>query len=267
MAEEAEKRAHHGVLVLDGLPMDATEEELENLITIETGKRPFRVRRDNRKVRVTTADESHKETIKMVFDRQQLQGGATVTVAPEAVELSGEEVDKLMLRWLRIDAKINSGGERSGGQAGRDTHTESFMRRDRGRMQREIQAHEEDTEGEGEEDEEEIREVKSSRKADASRTSRSSATTAPAPRTTSAPPTAHPVPQPAEWEYSPKTWTAWNPQGWQGGKGGWDAGKGWWDGKGKGKGKGSEGKGVEGKGKGKGKGGDSKGKGAGKGKG
>jgi hypothetical protein len=167
LAEEAEKRAHHGILVLDGLPMDATEEELDNLITLETGKKPFRVRRDGRKVRVTTADESHKETIKMVFDRQQLQGGATVTVAPEAVELSGEEVDKLMLRWLRIDAKINSGGERFGGQAGRDTHTESYMRRERGRMQREIQAHEDDTEGgtqwEGDEDEEELREMKTSR--------------------------------------------------------------------------------------------------------
>ena len=187
LAEEAEKRAHHGVLVLDGMPMDATEDELENLILLETGKRPIRVRRDNRKIRVTTADEAHKQTIKMVFDRQQLQGGATVTVAPEAVELTGEEVDRLMLRWLRIDAKIGSNGVNAGGPVGRDTNTESYMRRDRGRMQREIHA-EEESEGEGDEGEEEIREVKTSRRADAARTPRTSSTTAPAARTTSAPP-------------------------------------------------------------------------------
>jgi hypothetical protein len=59
IAEEAEKRSQHGLLVLEGLPSDVSEAEVEQLINIESGQQPLRVERDGKKVRVQTASEQH----------------------------------------------------------------------------------------------------------------------------------------------------------------------------------------------------------------
>ena len=240
LAEEAERRSNQGVLVMEGWPSNATVDEVEQLILVESGQRPVRVVRDGLKVRVQTQGEHHKEKVKMLFDRQQTQGGATITVAPEAVELTGAEIDKLMLRWLRIDTKISN-------NAPRDTNTESVNRfrgdhrRDfRGRI-REVEAEEEEEENE-EDVYDEVREIKAPGKQTETMSRRPTATTTPA--------TGPPARDAGE------------------GKGWWDHGRGWWDHNSQGKGWEQQGKGWEHPGKGKGKGkGEQQGKGKGKGKG
>ena len=157
LAEEAEKRSHHGTLVIDGLPSDVSEAEVVEMIRVETTRQPLRVSRSGARVKVTAVDDAHKEAIKIAFDRQQLACGANLAVAPEAGELTGDEVNALMLRWLRIDARVNSGGDR------RDTNTESAMRQaydpSRRRFQREVQV-QDDGEDELTETEAEVAEVK-----------------------------------------------------------------------------------------------------------
>jgi hypothetical protein len=269
--EEAEKRAQHGVLVLEGMPHDTTEAEVAELIAVESGQHAVRVQRDGKRVRVQTANDRHKELIKMLFDRQQLQCGATVTVAPEAVELSGDDVDRLMLRWLRIDARIAPA-------AGFEGNTYSGMQpRGRVREVREEDARAEDSEGD------EVDEVDVQRSRKDKKPAKPKPPAAPqavpmpeAPKATEAPDawSHQAVAQGSQpWQQQEQAWSngAWHGKGWpregkgwqdgggwHGGKG-WHGGSGWQDGKGQGKGKGGEGKGKGGEGSGKGKG---KGKGA-----
>ena len=68
---------------------------------------------------VWTSSGDQKELIKAQFDRQALECGAVIGVQQETHELTSTEVDTLMLRWLRVDARV--GGPK-------DTHTESAYR-------------------------------------------------------------------------------------------------------------------------------------------
>jgi hypothetical protein len=122
LVEEVEKRQHHSVLVMEGFPSGTQVGEVEGLVTMETGAAPHRVNADGDKFKVTTSSNHQKEMLKMAFDRQTLQCGATLTVSAEAHELGAEDVNALMLKWLRIDAKVNATPQR-------DTDTDSLMRR------------------------------------------------------------------------------------------------------------------------------------------
>ena len=149
LAEEAERRSAAGVLVIEGMPEDVTEAEMDMMIQQETGQRPQRVKKDGKRMKVTTDSESHRETIKAVYDRQSLQCGAVITVAPESVELTGDMVHTLMLKWLRIDAKVSAG-------IPKDSQTESMYRPQsnfqRARFHREVKADNDDIEDDGQEE-------------------------------------------------------------------------------------------------------------------
>ena len=253
--EEAERRQQAGVLVMEGFPSGTSAGEVEALVMMETNLKPLRVTLDGKKFRVFTAAHDHKELIKMSFDRQQLQGGSTVTVGPEAVELTGEDVNSMMLRWLRIDARVSGSTTRP-----HDTNTESAMRpsqegnRRFNRFQREVQADDEEHEEQG--GDAEVAEVKgkgkSTRRLNHPMPSPSSPTPAVPPSASASPATSTatpstPTPSPmATSSAAPPgkgTWDggrrgSWG-QGdapWNGGKGTWGGGHQWDSGRGKGNG-------------------------------
>jgi hypothetical protein len=112
IAQEEDKRRDHAAVVLEGLPEDISSEEVVEMVTVETGVRPRGVQVRDKKVRVTPEDETHREAIKVVFDRQKFAGGQLVRVAPDLVELTAAEINRLMVRWLRVDQRVSGmGGE------------------------------------------------------------------------------------------------------------------------------------------------------------
>ena len=159
LAEEAEKKTQARRLVVAGVPEAMTPQQLETLIEVETGRRATAVYREPDGYKVKAADDDHRNIIKMVFDRQLLQGGAVLTVAPEVQELTGTEVSHFMLKWLRLEQRISVG---SGSQ-----QTEP-QRPDRGRLppryHRKLDAEEEEGVEEDEEGvEADIQEVRAPR--------------------------------------------------------------------------------------------------------
>jgi hypothetical protein len=113
LAEEAEKKSQARRLVLSGVPDGMSAGQLEALITLETGRRATEVLRTKDAFKVRPADDEHRNTIKMVFDRQMLQSGAVLAVAPEVQELTAAEVSQLMLKWLRLEQRISPRGVQS----------------------------------------------------------------------------------------------------------------------------------------------------------
>ena len=114
LAEEADKKTHAKRLVLSGVPKSMNEHQVALLVEAETGRRPVDVYSSNDGYKIKAQDEEHRNTIKMVFDRQTMKNGCTLLVAPEVQELSCTEISILMLRLLRLDQKISlvaSGGQ------------------------------------------------------------------------------------------------------------------------------------------------------------
>ena len=64
-----------GVLCLDGLPRNLTNQEIEAMIQAETGIKPIGVKRVGSCIKVTPAADDPRNCIKRVYDRQKLQGG------------------------------------------------------------------------------------------------------------------------------------------------------------------------------------------------
>ena len=112
LAQEEDKKTERGALMLDGLPEDVTNGEVEDMIQEETGTRPIHVRRVGKRIKVTPRDEDHRGTIKMVYDRQKLQGGNIIKVSPDTSELGAKEINDLMIRWLRMEQRISNAPER-----------------------------------------------------------------------------------------------------------------------------------------------------------
>lgn len=252
LAEEAEKKSHAGVLVMEGVPTGTTAAEIEQLIQLEAGVKPQRVVQDGQKFRLYTTSPTDREIIKMTFDRQQLHQGSLITINPDAVELSGTEVQALMLRWLRIDSRITASSVNS---PGRDTDTSSAGRFPR-RFHREVTAEDDDEDDSfTEATTAEVRGRPAKRPASSPAPSAASV----APQSTSPPSTPAAAEQPAaklqaappaaeqwpgrglsqgppnaRWQPRGSSWS-WNVKGGKGqGKGGWQP----WDEKGKGRVKG-----------------------------
>jgi hypothetical protein len=108
LAQDEDRKTERGTLVFDGLPEDATAAEVENMVLVETGSRPKSVRRMGKRVKITPQDDEHRGSIKMVYDRQKLQGGNVVKVSPDTSEMGAREINELMIRWLRMDQRIAS---------------------------------------------------------------------------------------------------------------------------------------------------------------
>ena len=123
--EETEKRQQNNALLMGGFPAGTTEQDVALLVEMETHSRPLNVTAIGSKFRVATSGAEQKELLKAAFDRQQLQCGATTTVDVEHREMGAADINNMMLKWLRIDAKA---GSTSGSMTARDTDTESAMR-------------------------------------------------------------------------------------------------------------------------------------------
>jgi hypothetical protein len=248
LAEEEEKKIQHGVLVVEGLPEDVRPFEVEDMLEEETGLKPTLVeKKKNGVFRIRPVNEDHRKKVKMVYDGQRLAGGAMVTIRPDAHELTPQEVDQHMLRWLRLEQRIAN------------VTTPAADSHDRQRNARFYRSVEE--EGmEEEEDEQAVREVRKDTRRTPSRESRpkqpepkdageakavASPPSAPAvTQSSSSQPSTEPqqVVHHAQQQGGGKSWNSWGGRG----KGTWAApstsstnqGQ---DGKGKGKGKGKNG--------------------------
>lgn len=143
LAEEEEKKQLRGGLAVEGMPQDTTSEELMLLMEEETGARPKTVRRHHGKWRIQPVDEEHRTVIKRLFDRQALQGGAVISVAPDSVELTPAEINELMLRWIRIDQRVSYGTDTTAADTTPDKRKEQRHQGPPGRYHREVQAEEE----------------------------------------------------------------------------------------------------------------------------
>ena len=146
LAEKEDKRQLRGGLAVEGMPRDTTEEEMAQLLEEETGGRPRSVRQHQGKWRIQPLDDEHRCIIKRLFDRQALQGGAVITVAPDSVELAPREVNELMLRWLRIDQRVAYGSQEPSQEESRREDRRPRYHSQPPKYQREVQANIEEEE-------------------------------------------------------------------------------------------------------------------------
>jgi hypothetical protein len=116
IAQEEDKKTERGTIVLEGLPSDVSPTEVEAMITMETGSKPHSVRRIGNRVKVNPVSEEHRNQIKMLYDRQRLQGGQVIKVSPDTSELGAKEINDLMIRWLRMEQRIGGTTEREPSQ-------------------------------------------------------------------------------------------------------------------------------------------------------
>ena len=70
------------------------------MILAETGIKPLSVKQVGKRTKVTPASEEHRNQIKMMYDRQKLQGGQVIKVSPDSAELTAHEINEFMTRWL-----------------------------------------------------------------------------------------------------------------------------------------------------------------------
>ena len=216
--EQQEKnQSQSGALVLKGFPQGTTAGDVEALVTMETGIAPLKVLHEGDKFKVQSRSTEQREQVMAVFDRQALACGATIAVSPGISELTGPEVDQLMLRWLRIDSKVNMA-------APRDTDTTNAYGREAPpyRRLREVQAEDDGTELEVEVAA--VREGKGKGKGEKSKI------TAPPSSPATTPPTPSPAPAPPSTPQQPQPSPQQSPQSLQpqsstpaGGKGGWQS--------------------------------------------
>jgi hypothetical protein len=186
LAEEEDKKCQARRLVLSGVPPGMSIGQLEALIEVETGRRAAEVLRTIDGFKVRPADDDHRNTIKMVFDRQMLQGGAVLGVAPEVQELTASEISQYMLKQLRLEQRVSSRGGGQHADAPRD------QPRMRPRFQRKLDAEEDDDEDAEEAEVQATQEVKAPMEKSKGRQS--------TPRRSSTPPGPPPRPEWAEME-------------------------------------------------------------------
>lgn len=122
LAQEEDRKTERGTLVLDGIPDDVTPAELEDMVLAETGTQPVSVRRAGKRLKVTPQDDEHRSAIKMLYDRQKLQGDSLVKVSPDTSELGARDINELMIRWLRMEQRISNAPERDTSQHDRRPH-------------------------------------------------------------------------------------------------------------------------------------------------
>ena len=122
LAQEEDRKTEKGTIVLDWLPGDVSVTEVSEMMEAETGTNPAAVRRCNDRIKVTPQGDEHRNTIKMLYDRNRLQGGQVVKVSPDTSELRAKEINELMIRWLRMEQRIASAPDRE---------TSAYERQDR----------------------------------------------------------------------------------------------------------------------------------------
>jgi hypothetical protein len=234
LAEEVEKKTQARRLVLTGVPPGMTLSQVETLIQLETGRRAADVQLSRDGYKVKAADDEHRNLIKMVFDRQILHSSAVLSVAPEVQELTASEINHFMLKWLRLEQRINVTSSTSSSQPEPQRHDQG---RPRPRFHRKLDAEEEDTEVEEEAADATVQEVRAPRQKQATVTppskltkeepgqvaNSSSTPSAPRPSTpTAAKPMEQMEQQLAEIRQELQLLK-------QGGKGSWNASGGWQD--------------------------------------
>jgi hypothetical protein len=106
VAQEEDKRVDHRSIVLEGLPMDTTVEEVKEMIKQETTVAPASVWKAGRRFVVVPVGDEHRTLVKAVYDRQRLEGGSIVTVTADSCDLPAKDIHNLMVRWLRMEAKM-----------------------------------------------------------------------------------------------------------------------------------------------------------------
>ena len=109
--EETEKKKVAFGLLVEGLPQDTTEEDVQELVESETGKRATLVEKTPKGFRLRPRDEVHMKEIKKAFDRQGLSGGELLQVGPEEVDPTPAQIDRSMVGWLRLEQKVEGTGE------------------------------------------------------------------------------------------------------------------------------------------------------------
>jgi len=108
LIEEDDKKRQGLALIIKGLPQAATSEDVSAMVEEKTTRSPLHVDRvAPGKVRIKCQDEEHREAVKKAYKMQRLQGGTTLTVSRDVVELTPKEIDKFMTRWLRLDQRIS----------------------------------------------------------------------------------------------------------------------------------------------------------------
>ena len=106
LAKEEDRKKEVGTLLLEGLPRDITTAEVTAMVKEETGQAPAVVKKVEKGMKVVPISDEHRAAIKMAYDRQRLAGGHLIKVSPDSVELTGREVNDLMIRWLRVEQRI-----------------------------------------------------------------------------------------------------------------------------------------------------------------
>ena len=77
-----------GTLCLDGLADDINTRDVEAGLQAETDFMSLGVKEVGRRMKLSPVSEAHKNSIKMLYDRQKLQRSQVIKVSPETAELS-----------------------------------------------------------------------------------------------------------------------------------------------------------------------------------
>ena len=98
-------------------------------------------------MKVVATGEEQKNSIKMLYDRQKLQGGSLIKVPPDTSEMGAREINEWMTRWLRTEQKIASTPDPSHGS---DRHERQDRRNPPQRWHREVGVEESEYESDAE---------------------------------------------------------------------------------------------------------------------